>query len=251
MAQLIDVPDAATIRVRLPDNSEVSVLMIGVDTPLPNECFGAEAAARTTSLLQGHTVELEADAQDKDSAGRLLRYVWVWGDDGVRRHVNLELAKGGLAAVYKAAPNSRYQADLDAAQKNAQAQQLGLWASCGKAHVAIPPTPAPRPLPTSTPIPPVTSNVGVTFSQAGAPIPRGSILYEQTPTFSTYFPPFDTVAQTDAWFAQTWASLGFVYVSDFTESGITFHLYRTANRSFVYGITTSNGGILYGVGVVK
>lgn len=143
LAQLVAVSDGATIKVRLPDNTEASVLMIGVDTPFPSECFGAESAVRTTQLLQGRTVELEADKQDKNAAGQLLRYVWVWGEDGIRRHVNLELAKGGLAAVYNAAPNGRYQADLDTAQKTAQAQKQGLWASCGKAHALIPPTPTP------------------------------------------------------------------------------------------------------------
>jgi endonuclease YncB( thermonuclease family) len=143
LAQLVAVQDGATIKVRLPDNTEASVLMIGVDTPFPNECFGAESAARTTQLLEGQTVELEADQQDKNAAGQLLRYVWVWNADGIRRHVNLELAKGGLAAVYNAAPNGRYQADLDAAQKAAKSAGQGLWARCGKAHAPIPSTPTP------------------------------------------------------------------------------------------------------------
>ncbi len=143
MSQLVSVIDGATITVRLPDNTETSVLLIGVDAPLSTECYGTEAAARTTTLLQGRTVELEADTLDKDQGGRLLRYVWVWGEDGVRRQVNLEMAKGGLAAVYGSAPNVRYQADMVAAQKSAQAQKLGLWSACGKAHAPIPPTPTP------------------------------------------------------------------------------------------------------------
>ncbi len=143
MSQLVSVIDGATITVRLPDNTNASVLLIGVDAPVATECYGAESAARTTALLQGRTVELEADTLDKDQGGRLLRYVWVWGEDGVRRQVNLEMAKGGLAAVYSSAPNVRYQADMTAAQKSAQSQKLGLWAACGKAHAPIPPTPTP------------------------------------------------------------------------------------------------------------
>lgn len=49
-AQLVGVADGATIRVRLPDGSEPFVLLVGADAPLPNECYGAEAAARTTAL---------------------------------------------------------------------------------------------------------------------------------------------------------------------------------------------------------
>lgn len=143
MSQLVAVIDGGTITVQLPDNTKTSVLLIGVDAPLSTECYGAESAARATALLQGRTVELEADTQDKDQGGRLLRYVWVWGEDGVRRQVNLEMAKGGLAAVYSSAPNVRYQADMAAAQKTAQAQKLGLWSACGKAHAPIPPTPTP------------------------------------------------------------------------------------------------------------
>ncbi len=143
MSQLVAVVDGATITVRLPDNTETSVLLIGVDAPLVTECYGAESAARTTALLQGRTVELEGDTLDKDRGGRLLRYVWVWGEDGVRRQVNLEMAKGGLAAVYSSAPNVRYQADMTAAQKTAQTQKIGLWSACGKAHTPIPPTPTP------------------------------------------------------------------------------------------------------------
>ncbi len=143
VSQLVAVVDGATITVRLPDNTNASVLLIGVDAPVPNECYGAESAARINTLLQGRTVELEADALDKDQGGRLLRYVWVWGEDGVRRQVNLEMAKGGLAAVYSSKPNVRYEADMAAAQKAAQAQKLGLWSTCGKAHAPIPPTPTP------------------------------------------------------------------------------------------------------------
>lgn len=142
-AQVVDIPDAATIKVRMPDGTEALVLLIGIDSPLRSECYGTEAAARTTALLERGTVELEADARDKDAAGRLLRYAWVWGQDGIRRHINVELAKGGLADVYQAAPNSRYQAELDAAQKAAKSQGLGLWGACGKAHAAIKPTPTP------------------------------------------------------------------------------------------------------------
>jgi micrococcal nuclease len=133
-AELVSVQDGATIRVRLPEGNEALVLLIGIDAPAPTECYGAESAARPAELLRGRTVELEADQTDKDKDGRLLRYVWVWGEDGVRRHVNEEMAKGGLAGVYDAKPNSRYQAALNEAQRAAQAQKVGLWAECGKVH---------------------------------------------------------------------------------------------------------------------
>ena len=146
LAELVGVQDGATIRVRMPQGYEESVLLIGIDAPLKTECYGQEAAARPAALLQGRTVELEADQTDRDKGGRLLRYVWVWGEDGVRRQVNLELAKGGLAGVYTAAPDIRYQEALFAAQREAQAQKLGLWGACAKLH-------APPPPPTATPPP--------------------------------------------------------------------------------------------------
>ncbi|HEY9153206.1 MAG TPA: thermonuclease family protein, partial [Anaerolineales bacterium] len=63
-----------------------------------------------------------SDVSDKDSAGRLLRYVTV-GDN----FVNLILVQHGFATAASAQPNVACDAVFQSAQQTAQQSQAGMW----------------------------------------------------------------------------------------------------------------------------
>jgi endonuclease YncB( thermonuclease family) len=86
------VVDGDTIRLR----SGVYVRLIGIDTPEAGEC-GYRAAKRKLDQWVGGTVRLvnPAGVGDRDSYGRLLRYVHDAGRD-----TGLGLIKRGLAKAH-------------------------------------------------------------------------------------------------------------------------------------------------------
>jgi len=123
------------------------VRYIGVDTPgagmfgRPVEPFGREAADRNVDLVEGKIVELEADSADVDGAGAQLRYVYLGGI-----MVNQTLLNEGLARLAPFGRNTRYQAQLQAAQADAKDRMVNIW-------TLITSTPRPTLAPSATPLP--------------------------------------------------------------------------------------------------
>lgn len=110
---------------------DVRVRLLGIDTPesvkpdSPVECFGPEAAARTTELLAGTSVWLEADpTQDAvDQYGRTLAYVWLDEDT----LVNEVLVAEGYAREYTYDEPGTHQRSLIEAEARAKDNEAGLW----------------------------------------------------------------------------------------------------------------------------
>jgi hypothetical protein len=127
MAEVREIVDGDTIRVRL-DNGDLDLVrLIGVNSAEQHECM-AEEAANFLAPLQGSPVGLTSDKSDRDQFGRLLRYVW-WGADSV----NEQLVRSGLAVAYRYVPDVAMAEVLEHAQEEAQADGIGMWASsaCG------------------------------------------------------------------------------------------------------------------------
>ncbi len=107
------------------------VRLIGMDTPevadprKPVQCFGREASARAEEILGGQSVYLETDpSQDAvDKYGRTLAYVWVDGRD----LFNLDMIANGYAHEYTYDLPYRYQDVFKAAERDARANNRGLW----------------------------------------------------------------------------------------------------------------------------
>jgi len=124
---VIRVVDGDTIHVRIGARVE-KVRYIGVNTPEvhhPRKCEepgGREAAEVNRRLVEGKTVRLELDVQERDRYGRLLAYVWV-GDV----MVNAELVRLGYAQVMTIPPNVRYQEIFVKLQREAREAGRGLW----------------------------------------------------------------------------------------------------------------------------
>ena len=98
------------------------VRYIGIDTPEKGDALYGEATQANRNLVEGRKVHLEADVEDKDDSGRLLRYVWL--DNTM---VNAELVRLGYAYSYSYPPNVKYQAYFLQLEREAREQKLGLW----------------------------------------------------------------------------------------------------------------------------
>lgn len=137
MVTVLRVIDGDTIELE----SGERVRYIGIDTPesvhpdKPDECFGAEAAARNRELVEGRTVTLLRDVSDRDKYGRLLRYVYV-GDV----LVNGLLVREGYAQVTTYPPDVAHVEEYLIAQRVAREAGRGLWGGCpaGIPDVAAP-----------------------------------------------------------------------------------------------------------------
>lgn len=124
------VVDGDTLVVRVGTGTE-KVRLIGVDTPesvdprRAVQCFGREAAEHARRLMAGKRVRLEADssAGDRDSFGRLLRYVYL--EDGTL--VNEALIRDGYAHEYTYRKAYSLQLRFKEAEREAKANERGLW----------------------------------------------------------------------------------------------------------------------------
>ncbi|WP_051276307.1 thermonuclease family protein [Desulfovirgula thermocuniculi] len=138
-AKVIKVVDGDTINVNI-DGKDETVRLIGVDTPethhpsQPVEPYGPEAENFTRSQLDGKTVYLEKDVQERDKYGRLLAYVWVdkpteISDQEIRAKMfNARLLLDGYAQLYTVSPNVKYVDYFRTYQTEAREANKGLWA---------------------------------------------------------------------------------------------------------------------------
>ena len=129
-AKVTRVVDGDTVEAQV-GGSEEDVRYIGVDTPesvkpdAPVECYGPQASHFNERLVEGETVRLEYDAEERDVYGRLLAYVYL-GDT----FVNAELVERGYATTLTIPPNTRF-ADLFARlEREASDAGRGLWSDC-------------------------------------------------------------------------------------------------------------------------
>ena len=133
--KVLRVVDGDTIIV-LRDGREERLRYIGIDAPesvdpdRPTECYGPESKEENTRLVSGEDVFLEADEEERDRFGRLLRYVYISGPDSNLVMVNEALVAKGFAEAGSFPPNERYSDELFAAERLAQASGAGLWSAC-------------------------------------------------------------------------------------------------------------------------
>lgn len=134
-AEVVRIVDGDTIIVEL-GGQEERVRYIGIDAPesvqpeQPVECFGPEASDANAELVDGETVYLLQDVSDRDRFGRLLRYVYVDGDEDDGTLVNLELVRNGYAEAISYEPDVSQQDDLQRAERDARDDGLGMWGGC-------------------------------------------------------------------------------------------------------------------------
>lgn len=130
---VVAVVDGDTLEVELRNGEVERLRLVGINTPEAGECLSERSTRRLTALVGDGPVVLERDVSDRDQYGRLLRHVFVDGHS-----VGQRLVAEGLALSRAYPPDTGRQAELDAAQRRAQAAAVGVWApdACGPATSA-------------------------------------------------------------------------------------------------------------------
>lgn len=129
-AQIVRVVDGDTVKIKTSNGKQETVRLLLIDTPetvhpsKPVQPFGPEASKFSKELMPaGSEVEVETGIGERDKYGRLLAYFYVDG-----KMVNKLLLEKGLARVaYVYAPNTKYLDELEAIQKQAQKEEIGIW----------------------------------------------------------------------------------------------------------------------------
>jgi endonuclease YncB( thermonuclease family) len=115
---VVDVVDGDTFDIDRSIQGMDRVRLIGVDTPEVyggEEPCGQEASDFTTERLQDQQVTLEIGEDPEDPYGRLLAYVFVGNE-----FYNETLVLEGLADAVSYPPNTKYDAQLEAAEATAK-----------------------------------------------------------------------------------------------------------------------------------
>jgi micrococcal nuclease len=179
-----DVVDGDTIRVLDAVRGEVTVRILGIDTPETKKpghtvgCWGPEATNFARTSLQGQLVNLVGDpTQDAvDHYGRTLAY--VVRPDGF--NYSVEAARAGIAKsyVFDNHPVARY-GEITAAEEQARTAAVGLWgAPCFGATDSFPLSPAPAPTPApASPAGVYFKNCRAAWDAGAAPLYRGDAGY--------------------------------------------------------------------------
>lgn len=136
-AELVQVLDGDTIRVRLEDGLEYQVRFIGMDTPERGELYWAETSAVNEALLDSGPLVLVVEVSPTDRYDRLLRHILAG-----ETFVNYEMVRLGYAQTLDIAPDIACSETFRAAESAAQESRSGLWGL---------PTATPTPLPSPTP----------------------------------------------------------------------------------------------------
>lgn len=122
------VLDGNTIKVLLDSDRKIYIVRyIGIAVPKygqTQEPYGNVAEAENYNLVFAQNVNMFNDTSDKDSAGRLLRYVTV-GDN----FINLALIQHGLATAFTIQPDTTCDPVFQNAEQIARQSQIGRWAS--------------------------------------------------------------------------------------------------------------------------
>ena len=110
----------------------IRIRLLGVDAPESGECFNLEAKSALSKLVLGQEIVLEKDQTATDSFDRLLRYVFLHEENPEMNSVfvNKELVREGFAQSNYVKPNRRYLSGLQAAQREAEEEGVGIWGSC-------------------------------------------------------------------------------------------------------------------------
>jgi len=149
-ARVIAVIDGDTISVLISGFYERRVRYIGIDAPeMRRDCFASEATAANRQLVLGKDVTLERDVRDVDRFGRLLRYVYL----PTGEMVNELLVRWGYAVARSYPPDTKYRTRFEAAERQAQQANAGLWGACRPRPTQVIPSPTSTSTPTFLPSP--------------------------------------------------------------------------------------------------
>ena len=126
--RVVGVLDGYTIKVLLDSDGKIYVVRyIGIAVPKYGEAqepYGKAAEVDNYNLVFARAVTMVSDSSDKDTSGRLLRYVSV-GD----QFINLQIVQDGFATAVSVSPNTACDAVFQNAEQSARQSHVGRWAA--------------------------------------------------------------------------------------------------------------------------
>lgn len=126
------VVDGDTVKINI--NGKIETFrLIGLDTPetvdprKEVQCFGVEASNKAKELLSGKKVRIETDPSQGtyDKYNRSLGYIYLENGLFYNKYMILQ----GYAHEYTYLTPYKYQTEFKLAQKEAQTNKLGFWAT--------------------------------------------------------------------------------------------------------------------------
>lgn len=138
-ATIVSITDGDTFKVSV-NGSVDTVRMYHIDTPETKDprrgqqCGGAEASnflSFVLGLVPNSTVYLEYDQTQRDNYDRRLAYVWYQIGSDVYM-VNEVMVRNGWAESETYKPDTKYKAELDAAEQFSVDKVNGVRLQCGK-----------------------------------------------------------------------------------------------------------------------
>jgi micrococcal nuclease len=126
---VVDVTDGDTITMDI-EGVETTVRLLGVNAPEMTECWGPEAAATLSNVVNGRELLVVAGEEDVDGFGRALRYVYLETSDGVE-FINASLVEDGHAVAIQ--DGNEFSSALKALEARAYQSGKGMWGTfvCG------------------------------------------------------------------------------------------------------------------------
>ncbi len=123
--QVIEVIDGDTIVIETGNY----VRLIGIDAPERNESYYNESKEFLENLVLNTKVKLDRDINDRDSYGRLLRYVYVSSENNLNEFdvfVNILLVEKGYAVPLFIEPNKNFKEEIENAWKKCLEEKINL-----------------------------------------------------------------------------------------------------------------------------
>ncbi len=129
VAAVVSVTDGDTIAVRI-NGVEHELRMLGINAPERSECWGPEATAHLSAMIEGRNLLLTSGEEDTDQFGRLLRYAYL-DELGGPVLVNSKMVEAGNALGVS--NGHEYEQSFKALEAAAFQSGLGMWGTfvCG------------------------------------------------------------------------------------------------------------------------
>jgi len=130
--RITSVIDGDTLKIKTGTLKTRKVRLIGINAPEKGECYFDESKEALIQITESEIINLEKDISGLDKYNRLLRYIVAINDDPEQDNIpiNYYMIRNGFAFYQSSPPDNRYRDLFITAQRQAQADNLGLWKDC-------------------------------------------------------------------------------------------------------------------------
>jgi len=130
--RITSIIDGDTLKIKTGTLKTRKVRLIGINAPEKGECYFNESKEALKQITESKTINIEKDISGLDKYKRLLRYIVAINEDPEEDNtqVNYYMIRNGFAFYVSSPPDNRYRDLFITAQRQAQADNLGMWKEC-------------------------------------------------------------------------------------------------------------------------